>query len=201
MKATIDPRTGVGGRAFGIGFELRLPVDWSGRFMFQGGAGLDGVVSPALGNVPNAPAGPPALSRGFAVVVDRCRAQGFFGRRELRPRSAGAHRLRMANALAEVTREAKAMLAAFYGAPATRSYFVGCSNGGRQALMASQRLPWNSTGSSPAIPPPSFSRLALGEVWNMQVLARIAPRDTMGRPIYAKAFSHARPRAGPPVGA
>jgi hypothetical protein len=34
-----------------------------------------------------------------------------------------------------------------------------------------------------------LSRLALGEVWNMQVLARIAPRDDMGRPIYAKTFS------------
>lgn len=187
VKATIDPRTGVGGRAFGIGFELRLPIDWSGRFMFQGGAGLDGVVSPAVGNVPNS-AGPAALSRGFAVVSTDAGHKGSpidasFGL-DQQARIDYAY-----NALAEVTREAKAMLAAFYGAPAARSYFIGCSNGGRQALMASQRLPLEFDGIVAGDPAMSFSRLALGEVWNMQVLARIAPQDTMGRPIYAKTFS------------
>lgn len=187
VKATIDPRTGVGGREFGIGFELRLPLDWSGRFMFQGGAGLDGIVSPAIGMVPNS-AGSPALMRGFAVVSTDAGHKGS-------PVDASFALDQQAridyayNGLAQVTREAKALLAAFYGTPATKSYFIGCSNGGRQALMASQRLPREFDGIVAGDPAMSFSRLALGEVWNMQVIARIAPRDEAGRPIFAKAFS------------
>src|SRR5690606_9236558 len=47
VRGTIAPRIGYGGREFGIGFELRLPVDWNGRFLFQGGGGMDGVIAPA----------------------------------------------------------------------------------------------------------------------------------------------------------
>jgi feruloyl esterase len=36
-----------------------------------------------------------------------------------------------------------------------------------------------------------FSRIAFGEVWNMQALAKVAPRDADGLPIYAKVFSDA----------
>lgn len=187
VQATIDPRIGVGNREFGIGFELRLPIGWSGRFMFQGGGGLDGVLGAAVGNVPNS-AAPPALARGFAVASTDAGHRGSpvdasFGL-DQQARIDFAY-----NALAEVTRESKALIAAFYGGPAKRSYFVGCSNGGRQALMASQRLPLEYDGIVAGDPAMSFSRLALGEVWNMHVVARIAPRDALGRPIYAQAFS------------
>ena len=157
--------------------------------MFQGGGGLDGVIGAAVGTVPNSrrPAGAGARLRGG---LDRCRAQGFAGRRDFgldqQARIDYAY-----NALAEVTREAKALVAAFYGGPPQRSYFVGCSNGGRQALMASQRLPLEFDGIVAGDPAMSFSRLALGEVWNMQTVARIAPKDAQGRPIFARAFSQA----------
>jgi Tannase and feruloyl esterase len=88
-----------------------------------------------------------------------------------------------------VTDEAKRLIGLFYGNDPAYSYFVGCSNGGRQALVASQRLPLEFDGIVAGDPAMSFSRLALGEVWNMQVLARIAPRDADGRPIYSRAFS------------
>lgn len=189
VQATINPRIGVGDREFGIGFELRLPVDWSGRFMFQGGGGLDGVLGAASGNVPNS-AGVPALARGFAVVSTDAGHRGSpidasFGL-DQQARVDFAY-----NALSEVTREAKALIARFYGSPPSRSYFVGCSNGGRQALMAAQRLPLEFDGIVAGDPAMSFSRLALGEVWNMQVVARIAPKDELGRPIHSKAFSPA----------
>lgn len=41
----------------------------------------------------------------------------------------------------EMTVEAKAIVKAFYGNDAKRSYFASCSNGGRQALMEAQRFP------------------------------------------------------------
>ncbi len=51
VRGVINPRTGAGGRQFGIGFELRLPLAWTGRFLFQGGGGLDGQIMPAIGNI------------------------------------------------------------------------------------------------------------------------------------------------------
>ncbi|HSG54111.1 MAG TPA: tannase/feruloyl esterase family alpha/beta hydrolase, partial [Paracoccaceae bacterium] len=187
ISGAINRRIGVGGREFAIGFELRLPAEWNGRFMFQGGAGLDGQVQPAVGNVANS-AGLPALARGFAVVSTDSGHSGSmidasFGL-DQQARTDYAY-----NALDKVTGEAKRLIGAFYGAAPDYSYFVGCSNGGRQALVASQRLPLEFDGIVAGDPAMSFSRLALGEVWNMQVVARIAPRDADGRPIYSRAFS------------
>ena len=41
----------------------------------------------------------------------------------------------------ETSLQAKAIVRAFYGKDAARSYFVGCSDGGREALMEAQRFP------------------------------------------------------------
>lgn len=187
VQGVINPRTGAGGREFGIGFELRLPLAWNGRFLFQGGAGLDGQIMPAVGAIANS-ASPPALARGYAVVATdgghtSSIIDATFGL-DQQARVDFAY-----NALDKVTVQAKRMVGQFYGSGPDRSYFLGCSNGGRQALMASQRLPLEFDGIVSGDPSLGFSRIALGEVWNMQVLARIAPRDDAGRPIYAKAFS------------
>lgn len=189
VRGTIDRRVGFGGREFGIGFELRLPNDWNGRFIFQGGAGLDGQISPAVGSFANSSA-PPALARGYAVVSTDSGHSGSivdasFGV-DQQARTDYAY-----NALDEVTSEAKRLIGQFYGTRPAYSYFMGCSNGGRQALVASQHLPLEFDGIVAGDPAQGFSRLGLGEVWNMRTLARIAPRDDQGRPIYARAFSQA----------
>ena len=66
LDGVIDRRTGADGKPYGIGFALALPGDWNGRFLFQGGGGLNGSVQTPLGMV--ATGGTPALARGFAVV-------------------------------------------------------------------------------------------------------------------------------------
>jgi feruloyl esterase len=66
FRATINPRrSAMEEMSYGIGFELRLPTAWNGRFMFQGGSVLDGVLNPAIGPVADFPS---ALARGFTVV-------------------------------------------------------------------------------------------------------------------------------------
>lgn len=189
VKGVINPRKGAGGRAFGIGFELRMPTNWNRRFLFQGGGGLDGVINPAIGNVANAP-GPVALGRGFAVVSTDAGHSGSpidasFGV-DQQARIDYAY-----NALDKVTIEAKRLIAQYYGAAPNHSYFAGCSNGGRQAMTAAQKLPLYFDGIVAGDPTIRFSRVAIDEVWNVQQLARIAPRDAEGRPIIAKAFSEA----------
>ena len=64
VHGVIDQRKGVGGVTYGIGFELRLPANYEGRFLFQGGGGMDGVIRPAVGNASGANANP-GLARGI----------------------------------------------------------------------------------------------------------------------------------------
>jgi feruloyl esterase len=187
VRGTINRRIGAEGRSYGIGFELRMPVDWNGRFLFQGGAGLDGVVAPAIGTIPNS-AQPPALTAGFAVVSTDAGHRGS----PVDASFAVDQQARIDygyNALDKVTLAAKALITHYYGKPPRYSYMVGCSNGGRQSLTASQRLPLYFDGIVAGDPTLSFSRVTLDEVWNLNALARIAPRDDKGRPIYARAFS------------
>ena len=68
MQGVIEPRIGVGGRQYGTGFELRMPADWYGRFLLQGGGGWDGAVRPAAGVIDRTRPEDTALSRGFAVA-------------------------------------------------------------------------------------------------------------------------------------
>ena len=46
-----------------------------------------------------------------------------------------------ADPTARTARVGKALVAAFYGRGADRSYYVGCSGGGRQGMMFTQRFP------------------------------------------------------------
>jgi feruloyl esterase len=50
-----------------IGFDLRSPTQWNGRFAFHGGGGMDGRLVPAVGDI-HRTLEPSALARGFAVI-------------------------------------------------------------------------------------------------------------------------------------
>ncbi len=177
-----------GGVAYGIGFQLRLPEAWNGRFLFQGGGGLDGVVGEALGAIPVSGAtAPPALLRGYAVVSTdsghrgRDNADAAFGL-DQQARIDFAY-----GAVGAVAREAKALVAARYGRAPAHAYFMGCSNGGRSALMAATPLPTASTASSRA-PRPSGSP---GRPWPSSGIP--APSSPPPRRIPAERRSCRRP--------
>ena len=40
-EGEIDPRVGSDGKPYAIGFTINLPDRWNGRFLFQGGGGLN----------------------------------------------------------------------------------------------------------------------------------------------------------------
>jgi len=61
---------------------------------------------------------------------------------------------------------AKAIVAAFYGAPAKYSYFTGCSTGGYQGLSEAQRYPDDFDGIIAGAPGNNRSRLNLAFLWN-----------------------------------
>ena len=187
VQGVINERTGVDGREFGIGFDLRMPLEWNGRFAFHGGAGMDGRLMPALGDIADT-VDPSALERGFAVISTDGGHRGSF-----LDSSFGfdqQSRIDYAyNALEKTTLLGKELVTDFYGAEPSYSYMLGCSNGGRQGLVASQRLPLLFDGIVSGDASLGFSRIALGEMWNVNVLSSIAPKDAQGRPIYSKAFS------------
>ena len=187
VQGMLNPRVGAGGRKFGLGFDLRMPTNWNGRFAFQGGGGLDGRLAPALGDIFGS-VKPSALARGFAVVATDGGHRGdwldgSFGL-DQQARIDYAY-----NALDKVTLKAKELVAQYYGTAPNYSYFLGCSNGGRQGLTASQRLPLYFDGIVAGDPSIRFSRVTTAEMWDLQVAARIAPKDDKGRPIISRAFS------------
>ena len=187
VRGVIDSRTGVGGVHFGITFELRLPANWEGRFLFQGGGGMDGVVRPALG-MASAANGNPGLARGFAVASTDAGHQG-------RPDDASFSRdqqARIDNAyrsIDRVTMIAKMLITQYYGSPWKRAYFDGCSNGGRQGLVAAQRYPTYFDGVVSGAPAFRVSRAAIGSAWETILFRQIAPKDDSGRPILSQAYS------------
>jgi feruloyl esterase len=69
-------------------------------------------------------------------------------------------------AVHETTVAAKAIVAAFYGAPARYSYFTGCSTGGYQGLSEAQRYPEDFNGIIAGAPGNNRSRLNLAFLWN-----------------------------------
>ena len=187
FRATLAPRTGEQGQQLGIGVELRLPQSWNGRFLFQGGGGLDGALGPSYGLISGTHF-TPALSRGFAVVATD---GGHRSRSLIDPQFALDQQARIDygyNALAQTTVIAKALINTFYGKAPSHSYFVGCSNGGRQAMMVAERLPLQFDGVVSGDPSFRLTRTNIDEAWNEIVLARIAPRDAEGHPLISQSL-------------
>jgi feruloyl esterase len=69
-----------------------------------------------------------------------------------------------------MTVQAKAIIKAFYGRSPRYSYFIACSNGGRQALMEAQRYPDDYDGIIAGAPANFITHLVAGHVWNAQAL-------------------------------
>lgn len=117
-----------------IGLSVWLPVDWNGKFVMGGGGGF-------VGSIQNQALGLRALQRGYATAGTDTghQANGIDG-------SWALHNLeRIVNyghvAIHRVSETAKHIAQLHYGNWPDRSYFAGCSNGGRQAMAFSQRYP------------------------------------------------------------
>ncbi|HVO57525.1 MAG TPA: tannase/feruloyl esterase family alpha/beta hydrolase [Dongiaceae bacterium] len=68
------------------------------------------------------------------------------------------------------TLAAKEVIRARYGNSPKYSYFFGCSNGGRQALMEAQRFPEDFNGILAGAPANYWTHLVSAGLWNMQAL-------------------------------
>ena len=129
-----------------IGFELWLPDGWSGRYAQLGNGGFAGNIDhPSLAA---------EIRRGnAAAMTDTGHKAGQFDASWAlgHPEKVVDYGYR---SIKEVADAANLLVRQYYGRPPQRRYYIGCSNGGRQALMAAQRYPDDWEGilaGSPAV--------------------------------------------------
>jgi feruloyl esterase len=186
VDGIIDARTGRDGKPYGIGFAVALPRQWNGRFLFQGGGGLNGSVAPPLGAQYAGQVS--ALARGFAVASTDSGHQGaVFDAGFFADQQAALNFLHQG--VAKTATVAQEIVARRYGQRSHHSYFVGCSTGGREAMMMSQRHPDYFDGIVAVAPAMRTSFSNLGLRYGATALNAIAPRGEDGKPQTRAALS------------
>jgi len=189
VKGEVNKHMGADEVEYGDRFELRLPDAWTGKLLFQGGGGLDGMVSPAVGAFAVGSGEKDALSRGYAVVSTdgghqaKSPMDASFGSD---PEALADYQYRSTDRVATV---AKKIVAQYYGRLPQHSYMVGCSNGGREAMIASERYPNDFDGIVAGDPAFDLTRAAIAEAWATARFAEIAPKDAKGTPQLQLALS------------
>lgn len=144
-----------------IGMEIWLPLaGWNGKYDQVGNGGWGG-------NVPLTSMVSP-LRRGYAT------AGTDDGHKANDASWAIGHPEKLIDfgfrAVHETRSTARAIIKSFYGRDPERDYFVGCSDGGREALMEAQRYPEDFHGIIAGAPANDWSRLFTGFIWNEQAL-------------------------------
>lgn len=188
VSGVIDPRKGADGRAYGIRFEVNLPLAWNGRFLLQGGGGLNGSVRPAVGGA--AAGAVPALARGFAVASHDSGHQGAVFDASFRTDQRATLDFAQA-AVPAVAQLGKAIATRFYGRAPAHSYMAGCSTGGRETMLAMERYPGLFDGLVIGAPAMRTGFSNLGTTYAKVMFNQAAPRDGQGLPLPDKAFSAA----------
>jgi hypothetical protein len=193
LDGVLDKRTGADGKPYGIGFALALPGDWNGRFLFQGGGGLNGSVQMPLGAT--AAGTTPALLRGFAVVSTDTGHTGQNGFDASFMQEQQASLDFAYQAVGRIAGLAKQIIAQHYAKAPDRSYFTGCSTGGREAMLMAQRHPTFFDGIISGAPAMRTAYSGIGDEWVATMLNTAAPKDASGKVDPGTALSDAQKKA------
>lgn len=138
VSGSFEHRTGADGKPYAIEFAINLPDNWNGRYLFQGGGGLNGSVNEPLGD--RFAGAQSALAQGYAVVSNDSGHQGSgFDASFMRDQQAMLNFQYQANA--KVTELTRPMVESYYDETPHHSYFLGCSTGGREGMIMAQRYP------------------------------------------------------------
>ena len=174
IDGEIDGRTGADGKHFGLAVAIALPEGWNGSFLMMGGGGLNGNLAAPLG--PVAAGDRPALSRGFAVIsTDGGHRGGGFSDDFTHDQQAGLDF--GFNAVPTVASAGKQVVEAYYRRPIARSFFTGCSTGGREGMEAAERYPFLFDGIITGAPAMRTDRSNLALKWAAVAFNRISPMD------------------------
>jgi feruloyl esterase len=144
---------------------IAIPTtNWNGRFLGTGGGGFAGGSATGV----NQPA-----ANGFAAGATDTGHEGgsaafaldASGRLNWQAIRDFAH-----VGIHEMTVTGKALTQALYGVAPARSYFNGCSTGGRQGLMEAQRYPQDYDGIAAAAPAVNWTNLMMQSFWGSMLM-------------------------------
>ncbi|KAG9203345.1 hypothetical protein G6514_002998 [Epicoccum nigrum] len=150
---------------------LALPEAWNGRFQGVGGGGwATGYPTQMV----------PAISQGYAAVSTD---GGHDGANQptadpwalVSPGNVDLYALQnfASVTLNDMTVLGKQLTEAYYGKAISKSYWSGCSTGGRQGLMMAQRYPDAYNGIVAAAPAHNWGELIPGFFWPQWVMKQI----------------------------
>ena len=165
-----------------IKFEVWLPVSaWNGRYQQVGNGGLAGsIVYDGLAN---------ALVRGSAAASTD---DGHSSAMPFEAEWAVGHPEKLEDygdrAVHLTAKIGEALVRAYYGKPASHTYFIGCSDGGRESLMEAQRYPEDFDGYLVGAPGIDILNGAISDI-NVVRALRALPADQQLGPAQLKVLS------------
>jgi len=177
LRGAVNERTGTDGKRYAIGFEMRLPDQWNGRYFHQVNGGNDGAVVPAYGGLGGSQPDN-ALARGYATLSSD---SGHDGQANPDAGLIGGnlfgfdHQARLDYGYAAnvtLTPLAKTIIERYYGRRPEYSYMVGCSNGGRHAFVGATRLAREFDGFLAGAPGYNLPMVGLQHAWDVQSFDR-----------------------------
>ena len=144
-----------------IRFSVWLPKDWNGKFVMGGEGGF-------AGGLRNQALGLGVLQRGYATATTDTghQAGGIDGRWALGDYEAIVNYGHLAVHRTAVV--SKAIVEQYYRNSPGASYFFGCSNGGRQALIEAQRYPEDFDAIVAGAPALDFQGIGATFTWITQ---------------------------------
>ncbi len=162
-----------------INFRVLLPAAWKKRSMQQGGGGINGTITVDPDNPRFAPLKSAMLKKGFAIYGSDSGHQAFWNRPGAPPvkhlatgpsngdewalhdeaiRNLGYMQMKKTHDAVMV------IMTRLYGTEPVYNYYVGGSQGGREALTVAQRYPEDYEGIISNVPIVNFSTLMLAPV-------------------------------------
>ena len=174
VEGEINRRTGIDGQSYAVRFILRMPSKvWNGRFFMGGGGGTNGVLIDPVQR----------LSEGFATIgtdgghdnkVHNAIDAGGTAAFGVDPEARVDFGYR---AYDLVTQAGKALVSAYYLRAPSKSYFMGCSEGGREGLLMSQRFPEHYDGIVSGAPVLHLPLGPMSGLYTTQLFAGLAKRS------------------------
>lgn len=150
-----------------IKIQLWLPSQWNGKFLGTGGGGFSGGYDSAPLSLR------PPVAQGYAALVtDAGHATSDDARWAYQQPQRVIDWAHRANHVSAIF--AKAVIQHHYGQSAQRSYFQGCSNGGRDALMEARRYPNDYDAIIAGAPAPDWNGMNAAFLWNWQAIFQTA---------------------------
>jgi hypothetical protein len=165
-----SPGAPVSRYTYAINWQARLPDAWNSKFFMPGGGGTDG-------SVPNTSN---RLRQGYAAAANDSGHSNAVNSDPLAGGTASFGTDYLArvdfayHAIDLTTRTAKRLVDLYYGAGPEYAYFEGCSMGGREAMMVTQRLPTYFNGAVSGDPAFRITKVGVWAAYEGQQLAALA---------------------------